>query len=387
MRSQPTVRGFTRMELLTVVLLLGVLVSLLLPGCLQSENLGRRVQCNNNLHNIAISLQNYHDTYKMFPMGAMHSGANPGGDPPITAALGPSWWFGILPFTEGRNIYDKITITQRQDGPAKHEFCADDMYAAGILIAKLVPEFMRCPTSPLPVMEASDGPITLPTYVGIAGGCDIDPNSQDYQAGAGKAPGLVAPVTTAVYQNKAKGTGAAAGGIVTSSGMLPPCEHVSIGKSFDGTSNTIIVGEQADFLQDQDPSSSTKYHGDPGWTVGGTGPGGGWLSGTNRVDPVPQVASLGGTPATWGADCWNITTVRYRLNYTKVLGGTPQPGCSENHGINNPLQSPHAGGLSVVMTDGSVQFISQTMDLVVLLRLAIRDDGQPVKIGDEIIGR
>ena len=56
----------------------------------------------------------------------------------------------------------------------------------------------------------------------------------------------MAPVTTAVYQNKTEGTGAAAGGIVTSSGMLPPCELMSIGECLDGTSNTMIVGEQGD---------------------------------------------------------------------------------------------------------------------------------------------
>jgi prepilin-type processing-associated H-X9-DG protein len=58
-----------------------------------------------------------------------------------------------------------------------------------------------------------------------------------------------------------------------------------------------------------------------------------------------------------------------------VLGQTPLPGCSENHGINNPLQSRHGGGVQVGMVDGSVQFILDTIDLEVLLRLAIRNDG------------
>jgi len=95
---------------------------------------------------------------------------------------------------------------------------------------------------------------------------------------------------------------------------------------------------------------------------------------------VPTVDTLGGPPADWGGDCWNITTVRYPPNVKRVMGSerrgtTPLPGCSENHGINNPLQSPHPGGLLVGMADGSVQFISETTDLEVLLRLSIRDDG------------
>ena len=201
-------------------------------------------------------------------------------------------------------------------------------------------------------METPTGPLCLPSYVGIAGGCDIDPKSQDYQ------PGLVAPKTSRLYHNEAKGTGAAAGGIVTSSGMLPPCEHVRMADCLDGTSYTMIVGEQSDWLLDQNRAKSQKYHGDPGWTVGGTGPGGGWLSGTTRVDPVPKLSTPGGPPAAWGADCWNITTVRYPPNFKRVMGAKPLPGCSENHGINNPLQSPHPGGLLVGFVDGSVQFIS-----------------------------
>jgi hypothetical protein len=291
--------------------------------------------------------------------------------------LGPSWWYGVLPFSENRNFYDKIKATQRPGGPEKHAFCADDMIAAGVPVNNVVPCSMRCPSSPPSVMEGPTGPICLPSYVGIAGGCDIDPDSQDYQASSSR-PGLVAPKTDRVYHNAHKGTGAAAGGIVTSSGMLPPCQHVPIKDCTDGTSNTMIVAEQCDWLHDQDPASTTKYHGDPGWTVGGTGPGGGWLSGTNRVDPVPPVDTPGGLPAIWGADCWNVTVVRYRPNYKHVMGATPAPGCSENHGINNPLQSPHPGVIVVGMTDGSVQLITQTTDLAVLLRLAIRNDGQTV---------
>jgi hypothetical protein len=250
------------------------------------------------------------------------------------------------------------------------------MLAAGIPLNGWRRPYMRCPSSPLPLTETPAGPILLPSYVGIAGGCDIDPNSQDYQ------PGLVSPQANRLYHNKAKGTGAVAGAIVTSSGMLPPCQHVCLADCLDGAANTMIVAEQSDWLLDQNPASSEKYHGDPGWTVGGTAAGGGWLSGTTRVDPVPKVTVPGGLPGTWGADCWNITTVRYGPNGKRVMGTTPLPGCSENHGINNPLQSPHPGGLLIIgMVDGSVQVISQRMGLSILLRLAIRDDSRPAGLG------
>jgi len=380
-----------------VIAVIGALLAVLVPAIRVAREDARRTQCSNNLKQIVLGLQNYHDTYKVFPMGVMHSGISPGGDPPVYAALGPSWWFGTGPFMEQNNWYDQILGSQRPGGPAKHQFCADDMnaYMASLprdpnaaktgtpRLSLFVPFYMRCPSSSLPAMDTAAGPIALPSYVGIAGGCDIDPNSQDYQTSGGPvATGLVAPVSVRVYRNKAKGTGAAAGGIVASSGMLPPCQQLGMIECPDGTSNTMMVAEQSGWLQDQNAKIRTRYHGDPGWTVGGTGPGGGFLSGTRRVDPVPLLETPGGPPQPWGADCWNITTVRYRPNLKRVLGATPLPGCSENHGINNPLQSPHPGGLLVGLVDGSVPFMTDDTDLALFLRFAIRHDGQVMKNTD-----
>jgi hypothetical protein len=303
-------------------------------------------------------------------------------------------------------MYDKILESQ---GPGHDvQFCADDVaryldehpytFSDGQHAGRLTftqgvwPEYMRCASSPLPLAETVIGPITLSSYVRIAGGCDVHPRSQDYQISDGTHSDLVAPKTEHVYHNKYKGTGAAEAGIVTSSGLLPPCQHIRLQDCTDGASNTMIVAEQSDWLRhrDFDPRSEYepgKHHGDPGRTYVSephsshfhTGPGGGWLSGTRRVDPVPIVDTPGGPPAIWGGDCWNITTVRYPTNLKRVIGtkrgaGT-LPGCSENRGINNPLQSPHPGGLLATMADGSVQFIRETTDPGILLRLAIRDDG------------
>jgi prepilin-type processing-associated H-X9-DG protein len=235
-------------------------------------------------------------------------------------------------------------------------------------------------------METQTGPIVLPSYAGISGGCDIAAGSPDYQS-AGGAMGLVPPITTRDYINLRKGVGHVPGGIITVSGMLPPCEHTRIASCIDGTSNTIIVGEQSDWLRHSNPNNSARYHGDAGWDTNGTGPaapsttaGGGFISGTVESTPVPvAVAGLPGTPPA-AYDCYNITTVRYPPDYKRVLGTPAHPGCSEDHGINNPLQSPHPGGLLVAFVDGSVQFISGTTDLAVLLRIAIRDDGQNVRL-------
>jgi hypothetical protein len=83
----------------------------------------------------------------------------------------------------------------------------------------------------------------------------------------------------------------------------------------------------------------------------------------------------------------NVTTVRYKPDLKRVMdpsGSGSLPGCDERHdwnsnGANNPLQSAHPGGVLCALVDGSVQFMSGTTDLGVLLRVAIREDGQNVK--------
>jgi hypothetical protein len=370
---------------LPAVLCSGVLVALLLPAIQAAREAARRTQCNNNLKNISLSLQNYHDTYKTFPAGAMHAGLRGSSE-----RIGPSWWVGTLPFCESRNIYDRIMASQRPGAPGNGAFNAQNfnLNLAGAPLTRYVPDWMRCPSSPLPPMEVSvgAGPVVLPTYVGISGGCDIAADSSDYQGASGPI-GFMPPYSSRPYRNRSKGAGHVPGGIITASGMLPPCEYTKMAVCTDGTANTIIVGEQSDWLRDVDPSISTNYHGDAGWDTSGTGPptasttaGGGFVSGTIQSNPLPFVLrGETGSPAT-AYDCYNITTVRYRADLKRVLGTTAYPGCSEDHGINNPLQSPHPGGLLVTCVDGSVQFISGTTDLAVLLRLAIRDDGQNVRL-------
>ena len=180
-------KAFTLVELLVVIAIIGILVALLLPAIQAAREAARRAQCNNNLKNISLGLQNYHDTYKMFPMGVMHGGGQFGYPPPFNSNngpnIGPSWQYGILPFMEQRNIYDKVLQCIRPGGGVTN-FCANDANAAipGQPLTKLVPDYMRCPSSPLPVMETQTGPICLSTYTGIAGGTDISTDTNIYPA-------------------------------------------------------------------------------------------------------------------------------------------------------------------------------------------------------------
>lgn len=61
--------AFTLVELLAVMTLVGVLVALLLPAVQQAREASRQAKCTNNLHQIAIAMQNYHDSFRSFPSG------------------------------------------------------------------------------------------------------------------------------------------------------------------------------------------------------------------------------------------------------------------------------------------------------------------------------
>src|SRR6478752_9825153 len=101
LRSAFTPRsGFTLVELLVVIAIMGVLVALLLPAVQSAREAARRFSCGNNLRQLGIALQNYHDVTNCLPVAR-----NP--YPLVHSALSR-----ILPFVEQGNIHQLVDYTQ-----------------------------------------------------------------------------------------------------------------------------------------------------------------------------------------------------------------------------------------------------------------------------------
>ena len=109
-RGQRPLKGFTLVELLVVIAIIGVLVGLLLPAVQSAREAARRTSCMNNMKQIGLSFQNYHDTKKSFPAVAKFGQDGPGKPGPQQAAH-YTWCFYLLPFMEEQAAYDQTDQT------------------------------------------------------------------------------------------------------------------------------------------------------------------------------------------------------------------------------------------------------------------------------------
>jgi len=98
--------GFSLIELLVVITILGILMSLLLPAVQAAREAARRISCGNNLRQIGIGLQNYHAAHECFPPGCIEpTSKRPGGRQ-------YAWSAFLLPYIEQQSLHAMIDFSQ-----------------------------------------------------------------------------------------------------------------------------------------------------------------------------------------------------------------------------------------------------------------------------------
>lgn len=336
-------RGFTLVELLVVIAIIGVLIALLLPAVQSAREAARRTQCVNNLKQFGLAHHNYHGTYNKFTFGVTHSRIpRPGGN--ANTSFGPSFNAMLLPYLELSTVYDKMSWVGASPGYVNEASPSAGRDINNPVILNLIIPAMRCPS------------------------CNMDPkpNAQyemhsNYVGIAGAYPDSVFQETR-IYEI----TQLALGGGVSGGGVLVPNKCQDFSTVSDGSSNVIMMSEVSRKQYIVDGTERI---------VGAGGSSHGWLMGT-RVTGTP--ANMNPT-AEADDRVFNLTTVRYCPNQ-KPFANQLFTGMGSNVGANNPVVSLHPGGVNVLVADGSVHFLSDTVDLLLFKRLATRDDAKPASM-------
>jgi len=382
-------RGFTLIELLVVIAIIAVLMGLLVPAVQKVREAAARIMCQNNLKQIGLAVHNYDAEHGLLP----HCGQCDSTGSNSTTYMIHSTATVLLPYIEQTAVYNMFnheaesivaynatlvngvwtTPTGAQLHAKARGLAYNDLrHPSGQLAAKTIIKTYICPSTPLGP-EARDpvhgyGPFDY-MFVALS---DID-----------------ARVGSPTYKMRTTPTGSPAWASQVVQGMLT-CDGRRVAGVLDGTSNTILcvedagrshpsVGKLGAYSSRVSPVP-TAFLADPIEGLSGSGvpfPNG------RRVfawaDPDAVTNGYSG-PSNAIAPCTRIAMFN---NYPSPMGG---PECCRwqvnNCGPNDEPFSFHPNGLNAAMGDGSVRFLKDGIDALILKALVGAIDGQVLSSTD-----
>ncbi len=203
--------GFTLVELLVVIAIIGMLVGLLLPAVQAARESARRSTCSNNLKQLALGLQGYHDAAKKLPPSC------PSWVVSSSDRDGYGWGVFILPHIEQQQVYD-VWATNKTYLAGRWASEAKDVPALQTAMQTVITTFL-CPTCDIPISPA-------PAATGNKRG-----SKSNYAGNGGALSSWGLATTTADQLVKA------------STGTLRSGKGVSFRDITDGLSKTLLLGE------------------------------------------------------------------------------------------------------------------------------------------------
>jgi prepilin-type N-terminal cleavage/methylation domain-containing protein len=311
--------GFTLVELLVVIAIIGILIALLLPAVQAAREAARQSNCSNNLKQLCLALQNYHDTVKVFPAAA-YCGVSG------TTDIGHchTWLESLLPYIEQQGAFQKINFKV-----ANHQ----DVNPA--ILNTLRINTLACPSAPGARMfpnsrESSYAPGS--TDGGQSMGAFYKPCAGPLHMNTCTIPALTPNINC-------KGNGGArlderAPGIFTG-GRRSYC----MADCTDGTSRTFLLGETLPAYNTFDMYFASHMH-------------------IGTCNPPPNAHKLKTMPYSQCVE----TNVRIDTCYAHMGG----------------FKSVHPAGVQMGFVDGSVHLISETIDYATWCYLGDKEDRQTV---------
>ncbi|TWU41636.1 hypothetical protein Q31b_30900 [Novipirellula aureliae] len=308
---RPCRLAFTLVELLVVIAIIGILVALLLPAVQAAREAARRVQCQNNLKQIALAMHNYESAYRTLPWGAK------GGH-------GYSWTTDILPFAEQTAAWEMVP-------PATNaKLTLEDRERLVELATTLIPMY-RCPTEPGPMYLSDDNNLAI-------GGGAVARAMNSYLGNSGS------DVTRDKYSPLVPASPPLAIGMEAGNGVLrvgqferhptdppdaPPAlpwpRAIPFSGILDGLSQTVMVAETR-FIDDvrcNTCSHFALYHPNFG-------------KGKGKGDDFSEA----------------LLSLHWGINLQQA----------NNEQLEISAGSYHAGGVHTAFCDGSVRFLSESLD-------------------------
>ncbi len=355
-------RGFTLVELLVVIAIIGVLVGLLLPAVQAAREAARRMSCSNNFKQLGLAIHNYHSAFSQLPQHGTGTHSTPPRElwssDTHSCNMRLSFLVGCLPFMEQQAFWEQFSnpLGIDADGNLKvPPYRPMGPRTDDRLYLPYVTEIptLRCPSDPgfgLPSLARTN-------YAACTG--DSSRTNRTSSLNMDKFtddPTVTTPYTANV--DSATRTKAVARGVFVNQQAL------KFRDILDGLSNTIMSGEIATDLGDSDARTAMLSSGDPG-TVGSNVS---WANVTGYkagLDPTRPTFWAGGTVRT--TECrgfrWHDMMPIFSQVNTILPPNTPIT--TEGFATLNavvPPSSRHQGGVHVLMGDGAIRFITDSIE-------------------------